>query len=213
MSRKTDISYIIIQFKHYIYKMKNNLPIYNIELGTSTGVLKMSLVDSPAVMTDFIAFSEEKQLNFSVDEEQHIVFGCALRADFPIYRFNKEMGEYYVVFTKETIKQLYEKFMIEGRIYDVNTQHSTDVEGVSLIQSFIKDKEKGINPVGFEDVEDGSWFCAYKIQNEEVWEDVKSGKFKGFSVEGFFTLNEAKFDSQEPEEVDELEQYIDEILK
>lgn len=190
--------------------MKRDLPIYNIELGDSPGVLKMSLVDSPAVMSDFIAFSEDKELKFSLDEEEHIVFGCALRSDFPIYRCNANKGEFYVIFSKQSIKQLYEKFMIEGRISEVNTQHSTDVEGVYLIQSFIKDTEKGINPIGFEDINDGSWFCAYKILNENVWNDVKSGKFNGFSVEGYFCLNEEKFEQGKPNDIDSI---IDELTK
>lgn len=195
--------------------MNKDLPIYNIVLGNSPGVLKMSLVDSPAVMSDFIAFSEEKEIKFSLNEDEHIVFGCALRADFPIYRCSKDVGEYYVVFSKDSIKQLYEKFMIDGRITDVNTQHKTDVEGVYMIQSFIKDTEKGINPIGFDEISDGSWFCAYKVLNEDVWNDVKAGKFNGFSVEGLFTLTEAEFNKQdepEQEEKDPMDDFIDEFL-
>ena len=41
-------------------------------------------------------------------------------------------------------------------------------------------------PMGFEEVADGSWFVSYLIDNEDVWSKVKSGEFKGFSVEGVF---------------------------
>lgn len=178
------------------------IPIYNIVLGGAEGIKKMSLVEYPAVESDFLAFAKQEPLKFSVDEEQHIVFGCALRANYPIYRFDWR-GEYYVVFSAETIKELYEKFMIEGA-NKVNLEHSTDTEGVYLIQSFLKDTKKGVSPIGFEDVEDGSWFCAYKVLNDEVWEQVKAGEFKGFSVEGFFELEETY--------QDELDTFLNTIL-
>lgn len=180
------------------------LPIYNITLGDSTGILIMSLVDSPAVESDFLKFANEEHIQFSLDEEQHIVFGCAMRADFPIYRYSQTNGEYYVVFSKETIKELYEKFMIEERFNTVNLNHQTNTTGVYLIQSFIKDTEKGINPVGFEHIQNGSWFTAYKIENNDVWDAVKAGKFNGFSIEGYFELQEPK---------DEVEELLDELLK
>lgn len=164
------------------------LPVYNIVLGGCDGLTKMSLVDYPAVESDFLAFQDKQPMKFVADEEQHIVFGCALRADFPIYRADERYGEYYVVFSKDVIRELYEKFMVEGRGADVNVQHTLDTNGVFLIQSFIKDSAKGINPVGFEDITDGSWFVAYKVLNEDVWNGVKQGKFNGFSVECYVDL-------------------------
>ena len=183
------------------------LPIYNIELGSAEGILKMSLVEYPAVESDFLAFDEQKELKFSIDEEQRIVFGCSLRSDFPIYRRSSNLGEYYVVFTKEVIKELYEKFMIDGRFNNINLNHDVDTNEVYLLSAFIKDTKKGLNPVGFEDINDGSLFTGYKIENDEVWEKVKSGELKGFSVEGFFELEEEKIPK------DEIESLIDELLK
>ena len=183
-----------------------NIPVFKILLGDAEGILTMSLVEFPAVESDFLSFSKKNKMQFSLDEEQHIVFGCALRADFPIYRYDPYRGEYFVVFDKETIKDLYEKFMIEERVSNVNLEHSVYTNGVHLIQSFIKDTEKGISPVGFDDVADGSWFTAYKIENEEVWERVKSGEFKGFSVEGYFEI------APKEDIKDEIEALIDEIL-
>ena len=180
----------------------NRLPIFNIVLGDAEGIQVMSLVDCPAVESNFLAFEEQHKINFSVNDEEHIVFGVALRADYPIYRCDRN-GEYYVVFTKEVIKQLYEKFLTENLMNNVNLNHDKETKGVYLIQSFIKDTEKGINPVGFEDVADGSWFCAYKVNNEEVWNEIKQGKFNGFSVEVFCDLERT---------VEEEKDLIDEIL-
>ena len=114
----------------------NRLPIFNIVLGDAEGIQVMSLVDYPAVESNFLAFSEQKELKFSYDDEEHIVFGVALRADYPIYRFDR-MGEYYVVFTKDVIKQLYEKFLTENLMNNVNLNHDKETKGVYLIQSFI----------------------------------------------------------------------------
>lgn len=158
------------------------LPIYNIVLDETQGLTCMSLVQSPAVESDFLAFSKEEKIKFSVDEEQHIVLGCALRADYPIYRIIRG-EECEVVFGKEVIKQLVEKFFKDGLIKVVNTEHTLDVDGVYLVYSFLKDSSKGLSPDGFDDVSDGSWFVGYKIENPVVWEKVKSGEFKGFSVE------------------------------
>lgn len=188
----------------------DRLPIFNIVLGDADGIQVMSLVDYPAVESNFLAFDKQQEMKFSVNDEEHIVFGCALRADFPIYRFDR-MGEYYVVFTKDVIKQLYEKFLTENLMNNVNLNHDKETKGVYLIQSFIKDTEKGINPVGFEDVNDGSWFCAYKILNEDVWQKVKQGEFKGFSVECFCEL-ERKFEKQdEKPEMDLIDEILNEI--
>lgn len=182
------------------------IPVYNIVLGNAEGLIKMSLVKNPAVESDFLAFEKIEPLKFSLDEDKHVVFGCALRADFPIYRCDEVHGEFYVVFKKDVINQLYEKFMKERKISDVNLEHDKDTSGIYLIQSFIKDSNKGINPVGFENVEDGSWFTAYKIENEEVWKEVKDGKFKGFSVEMFGELEEPE--SKEPDILEEVLNYL-----
>lgn len=180
------------------------LPVYNIVVGDGTEIDKMSLVESPAVEVDFLKFAEETPIKFSIDVDRHIVFGCALRADFPIYRNDERLGEYYVNFTRDAIDKLYQKFLVTNKFNNVNLDHSTDTEGVYLIQSFIKDESKGINPVGFEDVADGSWFCAYKVVNEGIWNEVKEGKFRGFSVEGLFEMQ------PQEETIDDL---IEEMLK
>lgn len=186
--------------------MLKKLPIYKITRDGMDGITKMSLVEFPAVESDFLKFAEQESLKFSIDEEEHIVFGCALRCDFPIYRCDRK-GEYYVVFDKDNIQDLYQKFMYDKRGSEVNLEHNTDVDDVYLIQSFIKNTEKGLNPKGYENVSDGSWFVAYKVDNEDVWNEVKNGEYKGFSVECIAALD---FEGDEPE--DEIEQMINDII-
>lgn len=122
-------------------------------------------------------------------EERRIITGPAMIADLPIYRKDNERGEYYIVFTAETIWSLAKKFSREQKYSAVNTMHKDEVDSLNMIESYFVNRERGINPpTGFEDVADGSWFMSYLVDNDEVWAKVKAGEFKGFSVEGFFSI-------------------------
>jgi hypothetical protein len=128
--------------------------------------------------------------NFVVQsEEKRIISGVIMLSDTPIYRNDATNGEYYVVFTKDTIFKIVQKFFKKGFQSNVNLQHNAKdkVSGVTMFESFISDKDRGILPMkGFEDTPDGSWFGSFKVDDDNVWEMVKSGEIKGFSVEGIF---------------------------
>lgn len=134
----------------------------------------------------------DKTNNFSFaiqSEEKRIITGPAMIADLPIYRKDNERGEFYIVFSAETIWSLAKKFSREHKYSAVNTMHTTEVEGISMIESYFINRERGINPPkGFEDVPNGSWFMTYLVDNDAVWDKVKNGEFKGFSIEGFFGI-------------------------
>ena len=118
--------------------------------------------------------------------EQRIVTGALMIADLPIYRRDAD-EEYYVTFSAAEIKKIVQRFFKKGYQSRVNVEHSTPVDGVFMFESYIIDREKGIMPPnGFEEVSDGSWFGSFKVENEKIWEEVKAGTFKGFSVEGLF---------------------------
>ena len=167
------------------------LPVYRLDINEfddETGIEFVSLVETPAIQKDFLAFAEIAQRFEIKDEEKRIVTGAAMIADLPIYRRDDVRGEYYVVFDKESIFKIAKKWA-RGNKYDaVNANHNTPIaDGVSLFESYIIDRERGVMPPkGFEEVADGSWFVSYLIDNDEVWAKVKSGEFKGFSVEGVF---------------------------
>ena len=167
------------------------LPVYRLDINEfddETGIEFVSLVETPAIQKDFLAFAEIAQRFEIKDEEKRIVTGAAMIADLPIYRRDDVRGEYYVVFDKESIFKIAKKWA-RGNKYDaVNAHHNTPIaDGVSLFESYIIDRERGVMPpMGFEEVADGSWFVSYLIDNDEVWAKVKSGEFKGFSVEGVF---------------------------
>ena len=177
------------------------IPVYEALIeDMESGIYKISLVDLPAVESDFVYFNKENITpKFSIEnEEQRMVTGVIMRADFPIYRYDEEFGEYYIKYSKETIKVMAEKMMVDNTFNNINLMHAdgTDVEGVNLVELFIKDTEKGINPAGFEDIENGSLFATYKINIDSIWEQIKLGTFKGFSLEGMFDIEPVKLKSQ-----------------
>lgn len=164
------------------------------------GMFVVSLVEDPAIGSLFFPFGEEK-INLSIlDAPQHKVIGCVLRADYPILRIDGEGKYYNLVFDKETIYELTQHFVKYNNTGNVSVLHNgKPVGGVELTQLFIKDKSKGIDPVGFEEVSDGSLFAEYKILNEEVWKGICNGVYRGFSIEGVFEVEPApqKFDKVE----------------
>jgi len=158
------------------------------------GLQAIALVDKPAIGLNYQAFAPHK---FEViDEDKRIVMGAAMVPDLPIYR-RDERGEYYAIFKKDTIKALVQKLFKENKHTEFNEEHNSFkiLDGVYIYQSFITDAELGISaPSGFENVADGTWFIAAKVENDEAWAKVKEeGLLKGFSVEGVFDLEPYKF--------------------
>lgn len=162
-----------------------------------TGMDAISLVDYPAVKRNFLCFEEDKKpvMVKMSDEAQKIITGVVCLADTPIYRYDKELGEYYVVFTKEVIKQMMEKYGKQGLWNSVNLQHDDDkfVNSCVMIESYLKDSERGINPSEFSDIPDGSWLMSFKVEDEDLWNDIINGdKLNGFSLQGIFNYSLSK---------------------
>lgn len=179
----------------------NNIPIFEAVIDNlECGIYKISLVDLPAVESDFVYFDkQDKVMKFNIEnEEQHMVTGVIMRSNFLIYRYDEQFGEYYIKFSPETIKLMAEKMMFDSTFNNINLMHEygTDVDGVNLIEIFIKDTEKGINPKGFDDIENGSLFATYKINNDVIWNEIKNGTFKGFSLEGMFDMAQIQLKKQ-----------------
>ena len=175
-----------------------NIPIYRVVLSDDAdGITKMSFVKFPAVDINWIALSKEDENKTLMlfDDDKHIVTSVALRANYPIYRRDSK-GEYYTIFTRENIEKIVQRFFRDNKINSVNLEHSLNVYGCYLIESYFA---KADNEFG---VAEGSWICSYKVDNPQVWSDIKNKKINGFSIEGFFTF----------EEYDELEEEINKIL-
>lgn len=171
----------------------NKLPIYKaIVDNEDTGMLCISLVDDPATQSMWQKFSKNKQMQrFSIDnEEKRIVRGLVMAANLPIYRRNGYF-EYWIVYEADTIRKMAEKYLKMGNQNKVDTNHNNVFEdGVNMVQFFIKDVNSGINPKGFEEYDDGSLFVEFHVENDDVWNAIKNGVFKGFSLEGLFDVEE-----------------------
>ena len=190
------------------------LPVYDaLVMDDDCGMVKISLVDDPAVMSDFQAFDNARRMQmYSVmDEEKRLVRGVVMRADFPIYRRDERLGEYYIIYKAETIRRMAEKYLADGLQNEVSTMHKTDVDGVQMVQYFIKGD--GVSVTGFDDIADGSLFAEFHVLNDEVWEAVKDGTYKGFSLEGYFDLAPERDTHTVEEIVDDLDGQFKAILK
>ena len=156
-----------------------------------SGVDFIALVDNPAIESNWQSFNKKdvKQIFQIQDEEKRIVSGYFMKADLPIIRLNDKNEKYYVVFRRETIEKIVNKFFKNGYNANVNLMHDNNLQakGVYVIESLIIDSKRGTKaPDGFEDAPDGSWFGSMRVENDEVWQMLKDGTFKGFSVEGMF---------------------------
>lgn len=150
------------------------------------GVQAISVVNSPAVEVDFIALNKQVMLKAS-DDEKRILTGVALIPSKQIYRYDEQMGEYYIYFSKDTIEKASQLFLKESNQKNATYEHAYDFDGGIVVESWLvsdpeMDKAKHY---GF-DVPKGTWMISMKIENDKVWQDVKSQKVKGFSIEGFF---------------------------
>ena len=171
----------------------DGIPVYAAVIeGEGEGMLRISLVDAPAVRSDFMKFAEESPVQmFSVaDEDKRLVYGVVMRADFPILRVGPAGDEFYMIIKADVIRRMAQKYLAEGRQNEVNLMHvdGSEVEGGEMVQFVIKDTVRGVSPEGFDGIADGSLFAEFHVTNDEVWARVKDGTFKGFSLEGVFDL-------------------------
>lgn len=175
-----------------------NLPVYEAICGENDGITAISLVADPAVESNFLVFNKDKKTQlFSIiesDNMEHKILACILRADFPIYRYSEEIGEYYIVFKRDMVEKFTQRMMNCGTYKNIDLDHNgIMVPGCELQELFIKNKDKGIDPAGFEDISEGSLFGIFKITKDEIWNEIKLGTWKGVSVEVFLSPKPSEF--------------------
>lgn len=147
----------------------------------------IALVDKPAIKRDFLAFKEA--VKFEINEDERIITGPLMIPDQLIYRDSPKFGQHYVKFSPNTIKQIAIKFSKKGFQKNVNIMHDAEmqVEGLTMFETFISNTKRGVKPMeAFSDLPDGTWFGSFYVENPKVWELIKSGEVRGFSVEGLF---------------------------
>lgn len=163
------------------------------KVGMDSETYAISLVEEPAIESDFVALAKEDEEKVQVlleSNEKHMVYGAALIPEKDIYRNNGEQ-EYYINFSKESIEKMSQDFMKEYRQYEVKTDHDEVANEVCVVESWLvsdayKDKSNalGIN------VPEGTWMIGMKVNNIETWDRIKAGELKGFSVESVVSLEE-----------------------
>ena len=169
-------------------KLKN----YRVKPSTSD-IYAVSLVEDEAVESGFIALSKQKQpMDFKIhNEEKRMLYGVALRADFPIYRRYGE-DEFYLTFDANAIERLVNKFMSNYGQKSFTIDHMEPAEGIVITESWlVKDTENDkSNALGLENVSEGSWIIGCKINNDEIWQSIKEGRWHGFSIESWIDMEE-----------------------
>ena len=150
------------------------------------GVDLISLVDAPAIEENWIALNGDVRLELA-DQDKQLLIGAALVPLKPIYRRNEQGEEYYIHFSKETIEKTAYRFMRHGLLGNTNLQHDEKLNGNTVVESWLVMDERdkayalGLNPPI------GTWMVAMQVEDKQFWDEyVKTGKVKGFSIEGEF---------------------------
>ena len=150
----------------------------------------ISLVTSPAIEQDFVYFGKDKNnLTFAkVDEEKRMLVSPALIPNKQIFRHDPNTdSDYYVYFSKDTVRQASELYLRHNNHHKATYQHQDRVSGVLTVESWIKEGDMDKSKLYGFDLPNGTWFVKMKIENDELWDKIKSGELKGLSIEGYFT--------------------------
>ena len=163
------------------------------------GVYAISLVSDPAIEVQFVTLSKQKEIKLAtINEEQRILLGAVLIPEQPIYR-NVDGHEFNIVFPKETIKQVQHNFSQQGYQNNSTIEHSGEsIQNVTFVETWIKESDVNDKSVmyGFNEPI-GTWYAAMKVNNDEIWNDyVKTGKVKGFSIDGVFDMEKVNLKSE-----------------
>ena len=171
----------------------DKLKKYKVNAGDSD-VFAISVVSSPAVESNFVALAKQEQPKpvFLSKDDKHMLYGIILRADFPIYRNDPDFGEYYIEFGADAIERLERKYFKNFAQRSWTKEHLDFAEGLTLTESWLvtdpeNDKSKAL---GLEGVTKGSWVGGCLVDDNELWTEIKEGKFSGFSVEAWCDLEE-----------------------
>jgi hypothetical protein len=157
----------------------------------ASGIDAISIVEAPAIESNFIALKSHEIKFAQVDAEKRILMGPVLIPDKPIYRkqmMNGEMQEFYVYFSKNTVSRASQMFLMKGNQGKATIEHDMAVQGICMVESWIKeDMEKDKSAIYGMNDPIGTWMGCLKVTNDEIWNDyVKTGRVKGFSIEGYF---------------------------
>lgn len=182
---------------------------------TGGDLFAVSLVEDPAIESNFIALSKEKA-SIKLENEKRLLIGAALVPNKPIYR-NVNGNEFYISFDEATIEKLAQDFLANDYQHNITVEHQDDVNDIVVVESWIKTSEND-KSVGYGLNEPiGTWFIGMKVNNDEIWQRIKDGLYKGFSIEAVVGLDELINNknlqlSMEKEFIDKLREIIYEAI-
>ena len=151
------------------------------------GIEAISVVENPAIEEDFVALKSQEFKLAEIDGERRILMGALLIPNKPIYRRNGE-DEYYIYFSKDTVLKASQMYLMQGKQNNSTLEHQYEINGLSLVESWIVEDKVHDKSVKYGmDLPLGTWVGSVKVNNDKIWNEfVKTGKVKGFSIEGYF---------------------------
>ena len=174
------------------------------------GIDAISIVENPAIEENFVALKNQKKYEFAeVDKDKRLLAGPVLIPNKMIYRQDRE-DEYYIHFTKDTVRRASEMFLQQGNQNNSTLEHAVPLKGLSLVESWIiDDKENDKANMYNMNLPVGTWMGVVKVYNEDIWQEyVKTGLVKGFSIEGYFVDKAKK--KEELEQIEAGKQLLEE---
>lgn len=155
---------------------------------------KISLVELPAIESNFLCFSKEDTFKFALEDEQRIITGPVMIPEKRMLRIDEYGNEYYVYFSAETIKQAAYRWLQENMNHQFNLEHSKNTNKVDVIESWVINDQHNdkANSLGFS-LPKGTWMMSCKVNDEDLWRSIKEGEYNGFSVEGMFRYEDETF--------------------
>jgi hypothetical protein len=181
----------------------------------ASGIDAISLVETPAIESNFIALNKHELLLKEIDSEKRILMGPALIPDKSIYRRNDNGDEYYIYFSKDTVRKASELFFKKSNHQNATYEHERKIDNMTIVESWIvEDPAKDKTALYGMDVPAGTWMVSMKVDDEKIYNEAKEGTIKGFSIEGYFAdrydLKKDTFESLEREYlVEELKEFLD----
>ena len=182
----------------------------------ASGIDAISIVEAPAIESNFVALKSHEVKFAKVDAEKRILMGPKLIPDKPIYRkqiVDGELDEFYIYFSKQTVAKASQMYLMNSKQSNTTLEHGMELNGLCLVETWLKeDMEKDKSAIYGMTDPIGTWMGSLKVTNDDVWENyVKTGKVKGFSIEGYFA-DKMKM-SKTPSVLDEVRELLNEYKK
>ena len=176
----------------------------------TSGIEAISVVETPAIEENFVALNKHELQLKEVNKEKRILMGAALIPDKSIYRRNDKGDEYYIYFSKETVRKASELFFKRSNHKNATYEHKQPIEGMTIVESWIVEGEKDKSAYYGLNLPVGTWAVSMKVDNDEIYEKAKNGEVKGFSIEGYFAdkLDMSMQEAKRQETINKLKELL-----